>query len=51
MFFLQGAMVTVYSIVFTALFAPLGFIFLGASGGLSVNGFALSYRLINSVKH
>ncbi|MDU6110125.1 MAG: DUF2534 family protein [Klebsiella pneumoniae] len=31
MFFLQGAMVTVYSIVFTALFAiPLGFIFLGA---------------------
>lgn len=30
MFFLQGAMVTVYSIVFTALFAiPLGFIFLG----------------------
>ncbi|OIV77284.1 hypothetical protein BIT34_14785 [Klebsiella pneumoniae] len=28
MFFLQGAMVTVYSIVFTALFAiPLGFIF------------------------
>lgn len=39
MFFLQGAMVTVYSIVFTALFAiPLGFIFLGASSGLSVNG-------------
>ena len=30
MFFLQGAMVTVYSIVFTARFAiPLGFIFLG----------------------
>jgi hypothetical protein len=31
MFFLQGAMVTVYSIVFTLLFSiPLGFIFLGS---------------------
>ncbi|WP_032695768.1 DUF2534 family protein [Raoultella planticola] len=30
MFFLQGAMVTVYSIVFTLLFSiPLGFFFLG----------------------
>ncbi|MHC1809319.1 DUF2534 family protein [Klebsiella pneumoniae] len=56
MFFLQGAMVTVYSIVFTALFAiPLGFIFLGADRqDLASTGeprFALSYRLINSVKH
>lgn len=39
MFFLQGAMVTVYSIVFTALFAiPLGFISSAPSSGLSVNG-------------
>ena len=31
MFFLQGAMVTVYSIVFTLLFSiPLGFFFLGS---------------------
>jgi hypothetical protein len=31
MFFLQGAMVTVYSIVFTLLFSiPLGFLFLGS---------------------
>ena len=31
MFFLQGAMVMVYSIVFTVLFAiPLGFLFLGS---------------------
>ncbi|MGS4819785.1 DUF2534 family protein [Raoultella terrigena] len=31
MFFLQGAMVTVYSIVFTLLFSiPLGFVFLGS---------------------
>jgi hypothetical protein len=31
MFFLQGAMVMVYSTVFTALFAiPLGFLFLGS---------------------
>ncbi|HEJ7643704.1 TPA: DUF2534 family protein [Klebsiella oxytoca] len=31
MFFLQGAMVTVYSIVYTLLFSiPLGFLFLGS---------------------
>ncbi|RXY52470.1 hypothetical protein DD582_32655, partial [Klebsiella pneumoniae] len=56
MFFLQGAMVTVYSTVFTALFAiPLGFIFLGAGrqdyASTCEPRFALSSRLNNRVKH
>ena len=50
MFFLQGAMVTVYSIVFTALFA----IPRRRSSGLSVNGRTAVRPVlsaINSVKH